>query len=64
MLIKWVKRKIRSCFDKALLSVVEGLSTNGFYAFQLIFLGSCIHIHVTGYWHPCQYDGASRSILL
>ena len=25
---------------------------------------SCIHIHVTGYWHPCQYDGASWSILL
>jgi len=25
---------------------------------------SYIHIHVTGCRHPCQYDGASWSILL
>ena len=37
ILTKWVARGIRSCFDKALLSEAEGLSTNGFNALQLFF---------------------------
>ena len=34
--------KSRSPFDKALLSVAEGLRANGFHALQLRFLGSMI----------------------
>ena len=50
MLTKWVGAwkplmpfdKLMTGFDKALLSAAEGLSTNGFHTFQLIFLGLII----------------------
>jgi hypothetical protein len=53
---KWVERKIRSCFDK--------LSSNGFYAFQLIFLGSIVEPAFRRYKTEVSWEEAKAAVRL